>query len=78
MHEKSNMVNNICDFRDLTLAASKNIRLVTTGINGGRVNDIYADFEFSEDGTQALKRPAGHAPKSCRYLKKSGQGSAVV
>ena len=55
-------------------AASKNIRLVTTGINGWRVNDIYADFEFSEDGTQVLKCPAGHAPKSCRYLEKAGRG----
>ena len=54
------------------LAASKNIRLVTTGINGGRANDILADFEFNEDGTQVLKCPAGHAPKSCCYLKTNG------
>ena len=55
------------------LAASKNIRLVTTGINGGRVNDIYADFEFSEDGTEALKCPAGHKPNYCSHCKKTGQ-----
>ena len=56
------------------LAASKNIRLVTTGINGGRVNDILAEFEFNDDGTQVLKCPAGHKPKSCCYLKKAGRG----
>ena len=56
------------------MAAAKNIRLVTMGINGGRVNDIYAEFDFNEDGTQALKCPAGHKPNYCCYLKRSGQG----
>ena len=37
------------------------------------MNGILANFEFNEDGTQALKRPAGHASKSCRYLEKAGR-----
>ena len=48
------------------------------GINGGRVNDALAEFEFSGDGTEALKCPAGHKPNYCCYLKKAGQGSAVA
>ena len=56
------------------MAAAKNIRLVTTGINGGRVNDVLAGFEFSGDGTVVLKCPAGHAPKSCCHLKTNGCG----
>jgi len=51
------------------LAAEKNITLVTTSITGVATPDIYADFEFNEDGTEVLKCPAGHAPKSCCYRK---------
>ena len=37
------------------------------------MNDIYADFEFSGDGTQVLKCPAGHKPNHRCYLQKNGQ-----
>ena len=37
------------------------------------MNGILAEFEFSEDGTQVLKCPAGHKPNYCCYLKRSGQ-----
>ena len=56
------------------LAGEKNINLVTTGINGTQVEDILADFEFSEDGTRVLRCPAGHEPKSCSYHEQRGYG----
>ena len=56
------------------LAEEKNINLVTTGINGTQVEDILADFEFSDDGTKVLRCPAGHEPKSCSYREQKGYG----
>lgn len=56
------------------LAEEKNINLVTTGINGTQVEDIIADFEFSDDGTRVLRCPAGHEPKSCSYHEQKGYG----
>ena len=46
------------------LAKSKNIDLVTTDLLGRDAKDIYADFQFSEDGTRILQCPVGHQPKS--------------
>lgn len=59
------------DNRDL--AASKNVNLVNTDLTGRDVPDIYADFEFSEDGKKILKCPAGHTPKSSSYMAPSKQ-----
>lgn len=35
-------------------AADKNVYLVTTGLKGTDVADIYADFKFSEDGNRSF------------------------
>ena len=55
------------------LANDKNVELITTSLTGKAAPDIIADFEFNEEGTQVLKCPAGHAPKSCSYKKQSDQ-----
>ena len=57
------------------LAEAKNIKLITTSLTGKEAPDILADFVFNEDGTKVLQCPAGHAPKSCTYIKPSGQCS---
>lgn len=55
------------------LAEQNNIKLVTTNLTGRKADDIAADFEFNEEGTKVIRCPAGHAPKSCSYNKKTGQ-----
>lgn len=55
------------------LASEKNIRLVNTGLLGREVDDILAEFEFSESGTKVLKCPAGYVPKSCGYTGEKSQ-----
>lgn len=55
------------------LAAHKNVELITTSLTGKPAPDILADFEFNEEGTKVLRCPAGHAPKSCSYMKPSNQ-----
>ena len=57
------------------LAADKNVELITTSLTGKAAPDIFADFEFNEDGTKVLRCPAGHEPKSCSYMKPSNQCS---
>ena len=52
---------------NIKLAARNNIDLVTTNLTGKAVNDIYADFEFSEDGKSVIKCPCGQVPRTCTY-----------
>lgn len=54
------------------LAASKNIRLVTTDLTGKEVADIYADLELNEDGNRIIKCPAGYSPVSCCCSSSNG------
>lgn len=54
-------------------ANANNIELETTNLNGKDVPDIYADFQFNEEGTKIIKCPNGETPKSCSYNKKTGQ-----
>lgn len=58
-----------------SLAKEKNIVLITTSLTGRDTADIMAEFTFNEDGTKVLHCPAGHEPKSCSYMKPSGQCS---
>jgi len=55
------------------LAEENNIDFVTTNLTGRKVNDIYADFELSEDGKTVLKCPGGYTPKNCNYNPSSKQ-----
>lgn len=61
-----------CGAENTALAASKNIKLVTTDLTGKDVPDIYADFEFNEEGTRIIKCPAGYSPKSCCCSSSNG------
>ncbi len=54
-------------------AAEKNIELVTTDLTRRETKDIAADFLFTEEGTRVISCPAGNAPKSCSYIKQTGQ-----
>lgn len=56
-----------------SLATEKNVNLITTSLAGRETADIMAEFIFNEEGTKVLSCPAGHAPKSCNYMKPSGQ-----
>ena len=57
----------------ISVAADKNIELITTSLTEKAAPDILADFEFNEEGTKVLRCPAGYAPKSCSYMKQSNQ-----
>lgn len=47
-----------CGEHNTNAAKEKNIRLITTALTGTEVPDIYADFEFSEEGNRpALPYP---------------------
>lgn len=54
-------------------AKDKNIKLVTTNFQGIKANDIFADFEFNQDGTEILKCAGGQIPLSCKYYSKTDQ-----
>lgn len=62
-----------CGAENTALAASKNIRLVTTDLTGKEVPDIYADFVWNEEGDRILKCPAGNVPVSCCCSSSNGQ-----
>lgn len=53
-------------------AAENNIKLVTTDLSGKDVPEIIGEFELNEEGTQVLKCPAGHTPKSTSYIRQTG------
>jgi hypothetical protein len=56
-----------------SLATEKNLNLITTSLTGRDTADIMAEFIFNDKGTKVLRCPAGHEPKSCTYMKPSGQ-----
>lgn len=58
---------------NIQAAAEKNIDLVTTNLTGVPTPDIFADFEFSEDGKKVLRCPAGHEPQSCCCREVNGK-----
>lgn len=61
-----------CGAENTALAASKNIKLVTTDLTGIDVPDIYADFELNKEGNRIIKCPAGHSPISCCCSSSNG------
>lgn len=58
---------------NIELAQDKKVELVPTDLSGKETDPIMADFQFNEDFTKVIACPAGHAPKSCSYNKKTGQ-----
>lgn len=61
-----------CGAENTSLAAAKNVKLITTDLTGKDVPDIYADFTLNEEGTRILRCPAGHTPVSCCQSRSNG------
>lgn len=49
------------------IAASHNLKLVTTNFIGRKPDEIYADFQFTEDGHYLLQCINGCSPDECVY-----------
>ena len=49
------------------MAASHNLRLVTTNFTGRKPDEIYADFRFTEDGHFLMECINGCKPEKCTY-----------
>lgn len=54
------------------LATSKNTELITTALSGKDVNEIFADFTFTEDGKQVTSCPMGKEPIKTTFYPKTG------
>lgn len=59
-------------------ARANNIEVINTNLTGREAPDIYADFEFNEEGTRITACANGHAPKSSSYNAKTGQCTASI
>ena len=59
------------------LVSAKNLNLVTTCLTGKDPDEIFAEFELSEDGTQVLQCPEGHAPIKTTHYPKTGMCRAL-
>lgn len=42
-------------------------------LTGREAKDIAAEFAFTDDGQKLIRCPVGHAPKSCNYIRQTGQ-----
>lgn len=49
------------------IAASHNLKLVTTNFTGRKPDEIYADFQFTQDGRYLLRCINGCKPDECIY-----------
>ena len=58
------------------LAADHHIKLITTNITGNKPDDIYVDFQFTEDGRYLLKCVNGHQPTKCAYDSRNERSAA--
>lgn len=54
-------------------AQSNNIEMIHTNLTGKEAPDLYADFEFNEEGTRVVSCANGQTPKSCSYNQKTGR-----
>ena len=52
-------------------AAGKNILVLSTGLLGRKPKAILARFQVDEGSKTVLSCPAGHAPKSCSYIRQT-------
>jgi len=59
------------------LAESKNVELVPTALSGKEIDPVFAEFVLSEDGTEVLKCPQGHAPVKTTHYPKTGMNRAL-
>lgn len=54
------------------LADACNTQLITTTLTGKGVNEIYAGFQFTEDGRTVISCPMGYAPEKTTYYPRTG------
>lgn len=54
------------------LAETRNTELITTALTGRTVDEIFAGFQFSEDGTEVRSCPMGYAPIKTTHYPKTG------
>lgn len=57
-------------------ASDHHIKLITTNFAGSKPDDIYADFQFSEDGKCLLKCIDGQVPSKCAYDSRNERSAA--
>lgn len=57
-------------------ASEHHINLITTNFAGSRPDDIYADFQFSEDGKYLLRCINGQVPSKCAYDSRNERSAA--
>jgi len=62
---------------NVALAESKNIKLVTTDMQGRKPDSLFADFEVSPDGKEALRCAGGQKPLGSSCNPKTGQCRAA-
>ena len=48
-------------------AESHKLNFITTNFTGRKLDEIYANFQFTEDGRYLLKCVNGYTPDECRY-----------
>lgn len=58
---------------NVTLASENNVRLVTTNMQGTKPEEVFANFEFSEDGKQVLRCAGGQVPLTSRPMASTDQ-----
>lgn len=59
-----------------SLAAEKNVTLITTDLPGQDVPEILGMFELNADETRVVKCPTGHTPKSSSFIRQTGTCTA--
>lgn len=57
-------------------AADHHIKLITTNLAGNKPDDIYADFQFTEDGKYLIKCANGQMPLKCAYDSRNERSAA--
>ena len=59
------------------LAESRNVKLVPTALTGKATDQVFAEFELSEDGTEVQNCPKGHKPIKTTHYPKTGMNRAL-
>lgn len=58
---------------NIDFAKENHVNLVTTNMQGRKASDVYADFEFSEDGKKVLKCAGGQTPLTNKFNPQNEQ-----
>lgn len=63
---------------NVKLAQEKNIELVTTALVGKTTNEVFSEFQFSDEGEKVKLCPAGNEPISSKLNETSGSFRVVM